>query len=62
LQNVFRVSPIGHTPADEVAQPNLLARDSFGNPLILFASHLVYAQRYSHLLLQTNEPRKYCRE
>ena len=51
LQDVFRVVDVGHPSADEVPQPRLLPPDCFGDPLILFGSHPVYALRLTHLPL-----------
>jgi hypothetical protein len=39
LQNIFGVARIRHAPADEAAQPRLLAVHDLGDPPILFAVH-----------------------
>jgi hypothetical protein len=44
LQNVLSVSRISHAPADEVPQPGTFPLHHFGNPLVLFECHVIYAR------------------
>src|SRR5262249_27084774 len=60
LQNVFCVTGIGHTSADEVPEPSLLLADGFGDALILLVCHPVGGQHLVHLPIKTDDWRFYC--
>jgi len=54
LQNVLRITRIGHAPADEVQQARPLPLDHLGNALVLFECdaldfHELCARRFVHL-------------
>jgi hypothetical protein len=49
LENLFGVAWVWYAAADEVAQPRLLPRDHFGDPLVLFKHHLIESRRFVHL-------------
>jgi hypothetical protein len=50
LQDVFRIIPVRHTSANEVAKPGLLPIHRFSNTLILLRHHPWFSQRFFHLL------------
>src|SRR4029077_21117278 len=65
LQNVFRITGLGHTPADEVQQERPLALDDFPDALVLFECHALNCQVlrtgcFAHPLMKTNEATEYC--
>src|SRR5207247_2922047 len=61
LHDVLSVGGIGHTPADEIAQPGSLLRDDLGDSTVLL-SHRDDARQLIHPLLWTNGGREYCRD
>jgi hypothetical protein len=48
LQNVFGVARIRDSPSNEIARTPTLARDGFGNAIILFSHHRIRGQRGIH--------------
>jgi hypothetical protein len=44
LKNVLSVARVRNSPADEVAQPGTFPLYHFGDPLVLFECHVIYAR------------------